>query len=192
LPDGTVVTGEVTIAGEDGIQAVTTEEEDRTVIRLLATGVQSTEDCIDLPPPVKCIKVKQAEDSTLTINQNATADGVILELSARLELDDVCPEKQIPDESGNLPLSHGDFCEEEPPQPTPEPTDPGYEGECPPSHNGRYFVIPMNDLLMVNPSSEPADTGTPLESASLDGFQEILDRLPPRDAQAIEILVRGF
>lgn len=192
LPDGTLVTGDITIAGEDGIEVVTTVEDGKTVIRFQAVGVQSTDDCIDLPPPCRCLKIKQTEDSTLTLSQSEGTAGVVLQLGARLELEDVCPEKNIPDEDGNLPLSHGDFCEEEPPQPSPEPPDPGFEGECPTSHNGRYFIIPMVDLLMVNPSNEPADTGTPLEGASIDGFQDILDRLPPRDAQALEIMVRGY
>jgi hypothetical protein len=192
LPDGTIVTGDVTLAGEDGIRVDTSVEDGKTVIRIMAVGVQSTEDCIELPPPVKCLRIKQVAESTLTISQSVTSEGVVLGLGARLDIDDVCPSKGVPNEGGDLPLSHGDLCDEEPPQPEPDPPAPGFEGECPPSHNGRYFIIPLTDLLEVNPSDDPVALGTPLESASVDGFQDILDRLPPRQPQSIEIAVRGY
>lgn len=192
LPDGTIVTGDVTLAGEDGIRVDTSIEDGKTVIRIMAVGVQSTDDCIDLPPPVKCLKIKQAEGSTLTISQAVSAAGVVLGLGARLTIAEVCPPKAIPGAGGDLPLSHGDLCDDEPPQPEPPDPTPGFNGECPESHNGRYFIIPLTDLLEVNPSDDPPAVGTSIEGATAEGFQDILDRLPPRTAQSIEIAVRGY
>jgi hypothetical protein len=192
LPDGTLVTGDITLAGEDGIRVDTTVEDGNAVIRLMAVGVPSTEDCINLPPPVKCLKIKQLQDSTLTISQNETAEGVVIGIGARLQLSDVCPGKLVPGSDGNLPLSHDDLCDEDETQPVNPGTFPGFNGDCPASHNGRYFIIPLSDLLSVNPSDEPAAVGASIEGSSTEALQEALDRLPPRDAQAIEISVRGY
>jgi hypothetical protein len=188
LPDGTLVTGDVTFAGEGGIRIDTYVENGNLVMRPMAVGVQSTDDCVDLPPPVQCLKVKQLSGSTLTVSQG----GNVISLGSRLSISDICPPKAIPDKDGDLPLSHDDLCDEEPEQPEPDIPTPGYEGDCPSGGSVRYFIIPVTDLLTVNPTDVPAATGTPIEGLSSSGFQDILEKLPPRLAQAIEISVRGF
>jgi len=188
LPDGTIVTGDVIFAGEGGIRIDTYVENGNLVVRPMAVGVPSTEDCVDLPPPVTCLKVKQLPNSTLTVSQG----GNVISIGARLAIADVCPPKAIPDDKGNLPLSHDDLCEEDPEQPNPSVPTPGYDGTCPSGSATRYFIIPVTDLIAVNPTDVPAATGTPIEGVSTSGFQDLLEKLPPRLPQAIEISVRGF
>jgi hypothetical protein len=52
--------------------------------------------------------------------------------------------------------------------------------------------VPVNSLLAVNPTTEPAAVGIPLESASVEELSKILDLLPPREAQGIEIRLKGW
>lgn len=193
LPDGTLVTGEVVIRGEDGIRADSAVEDGKFTIRLQAVGVGSSSDCIDLPPAVKCLQISQVDDSNLTIEQKAAAGGVMLELGARVCMEDLCPDKNVPNEDGELPLTPHDPCGEDPPQPTPPwPPDPGFGPVACLGHNGRYFLVSISDLLAVEPSEEPAAIGTSLEGATLEGLQNIVELLPPREAQALSIRIKGW
>jgi len=193
LPDGTLVTGVVIIRGENGIRADSAMEDGKFVIRLQAAGVGSSSDCIDLPPAVKCLRVSQVDDSNLTIEQSTAAGGILLKLGARVNMCDICPDKNVPDEDGVLPLASHDPCGEDPPQPPmPWPPDPGFGPLVCEGHNGRYFLISDSDLLAVEPSAEPAAIGTSLEGATLEGLQDVIDLLPPRAAQAINIRVKGW
>jgi len=193
LPDGTLVTGTVIIRGGNGIRVDSAMEDGKFVIRLQAVGVGSSADCISLPPAVTCLKISQADDSNLTIKQSAAAGGVMLELGARVCMNDLCPAKNVPDETGELPLTSSDPCGEDPPQPEPPwPPDPGFGPVSCISHNGRYFLVAMSDMLAVEPSDEPNAVGTSLEGANMEGLQKIIDLLPPRAAQAIKIRVKGW
>lgn len=71
------------------------------------------------------------------------------------------------------------------------PTPPTPLSDCE-SGNGRVFIVPTVSLLSVNPSDEPAAAGIPLESASVEELSEILDLLPPRESQGIEIRLKGW
>jgi hypothetical protein len=107
-------------------------------------------------------------------------------------MDDLCPAKRIPDSSGVLPPPPVDPCvPPTPPLPPPPPTPATPPSACANS-KGRAFFVPVNSLLAVNPSSEPAAVGVPLESASVEELSKILDLLPPRESQGIEIRLKGW
>jgi hypothetical protein len=192
LPDGRLVTGAVLFVGENGYTIDTSVVGGKVTVRPDAVGVDASLNCTQLPPPVKCLRVSQAANSILTIQQVLTAAGVVYQLGARVVMDDLCPPKRIPDSSGVLPPPPIDPCvPPTPPPPPPPPTPPTPASACV-TGNGRAFIVPINSLLAVNPATEPAAAGVPLESASVESLSKILDLLPPRESQGIEIRLKGW
>ena len=191
LPDGRLITGDVLFVGENGYYVTTGLVGGKVVVRADALGENPSLDCTQLPPPVKCLRVSQVAGSLLTVSQAVTAEGVLIYLGARVGMADICPPKRVPDAGGVIPPPPVDPCLEVP-TPTPPPTPPPVPPSICVTGNGRVFIIPTSTLLAINPSDEPAAASPPLESMSTSTLSKILNDLPPRDAQGVEIRLKGW
>jgi hypothetical protein len=192
LPDGRLVTGAVLFVGENGYVIDTSLVGGKVTVRPDAVGVDAALNCTSLPPPIKCLRVGQTANSLLTIQQVLTVEGVVYQLGAQVVMDDLCPAKRIPDSGGVLPPPPVDPCVPPVPPPVPPPPTPPTAPSACVTGNGRAFIVPVNSLVAVNPATEPAAVGVPLESASVEELSKLLDLLPPREAQGIEIRLKGW
>lgn len=182
LPNGDIVTGEVTFQGIDGVRIDSYVSGDNQILRISAVGVQSTPECIDLSPPIECIDVNQVNNGSLMISR---LDNHII-LAHRSALDEVCTDKlALPDDEGNLPLQPDDPCDPPPPAPPCDPNPPWTgPGACP-SDPQYYFFSAGGDLLTITPYLGAELAG----SALLDYIYNPL--LPPRQSQGLRIALRG-
>lgn len=186
LPDGTIVSGNVIFAGVDGVRIVTyTDVDGVRVLRLDAVGVPDVPDCVDLPDPIKCIDVRQAEESDLTISR----DGAHILIGHRSELAEVCTNRdRLPADDGTLPLNTPcDPCATWPCPPEgpcpPVPPGPG-PGSCPPDPQ-RYFISVVGDLAIIEPHFGAGMAAQVMIDDAASG------NLPAREAQGVLLRLRG-
>ena len=185
LPDGTVVSGNVTFAGVDGLRVASyTDDDGNHILRFDAVGVPEDPPCVDLPPPATCIDVLQDDESDLTIDR---VDNHIV-IGHRSMLAEVCTDKDyLPDEEGVLPTEPPyDPCDPpDPPGPCPPvpPWDP--PGPCPEDPQA-YFISVGGDLLSLEPF-----IGAPVSIAAFVD-DVTANRLQPRPSQGILLKIRGI
>jgi hypothetical protein len=206
LPDGTVVSGEVTFAGIDGLRCVTYVDSDGVkVLRFDAVGVPDVPDCVDLPDPIRCIDVSQGVNSNLTISRT---DNRIL-IGHRTSLADVCTNKdRLPADDGTLPLNPpcdpcwcvtgGELGPCNPICPTgPDctgATGPGPAGPCPDDPQD-YYISVVDDLMTLTPDPGVAREPVGYTNMSLRIQQNVQEqhakRLAARAAQGVKLALRG-
>ena len=207
LPDGTVVSGEVTFGGVDGLRCVTyVDGAGVKVLRFDAVGVPDIPDCVDLPDPIRCIDVSQGVNSNLTISRS----GANILIGHRSSLADVCTNKdRLPADDGTLPLDPpcdpcwcvtGDVtgpCE--PICPTgPDctgATGPGPTGPCPTGPEN-YYISVVDDLMTLTPDPGVAPVGMTYTNMTLRAAQIAKDQtaqhLAARAAQGVKLGLRGM
>lgn len=131
LDDGSIVTGDVTIEGQEGVDVSSSIDVDGNVLRIDVVGELKPidPDCGSECPPLKTLCFDRQPGSLFTISEYT--DSSISISGFGFTLEDICaPQKaqKLPDEDGKLPLRPGDGDDPcEPPPTPPPPPEPGPE-----------------------------------------------------------------
>lgn len=110
LPDGTLMTGDVTIEGRDGVLVTSRIEDDQSILRVDVIGVPPVDagDCGSTPPictievqrlPGSVVMISRYDDNTLALTvPGITLDGICEQAKARRRFDprDPCLEPPTP------------------------------------------------------------------------------------------------
>lgn len=175
LPDGTLLTGDVTIIGIDGIEVSL----DGDYVRFDAVGTSDDPECIELPPPLKCMMVSQIGSGGLFA---ISVDGNDVNIDTAYQLEDLCEEKKLaklPDVTGELPLRRKDLCDEVPDTPCGDPVPVTEVEVC----GNSMRLVPISSLMGMEVGAEP---GIPAYEG--DG----LNALPPRSLHVLKLYLRGI
>lgn len=150
LPDGTIVTGNVVFAGENGVEVTGSLLDNSLEINFV--GV--TPDNCDEDIPIRQFTFQGK--GCFSVSSYVPGDTSVLAISTGFTLGGICANRKsrkLPDVDGNLPDDNGP-CPGEP-TPTPEPTpDPGCQ------HTGN--TIKVIDVTTLNGDLQlitPAETG---------------------------------
>ena len=177
LPNGEIVTGDVVFVGIDGVEV--TYDESNETIRIDVVGVNDEPECVDLPPPVKCVSVEQTGvDGIFAVSVDN--DTIILETA--YQLDDLCEEKKLmvlPDAQGEVRERRDPPCEDEDVTTCdgPLPVDPALI--C----TNSLRIVHLSTLIGMEARKEP---GIPAYEG--DG----LNALPERSKHVLKMYVRGL
>lgn len=206
-PDGAVLTGDITIVGENGVQvAVDTDG----VLSINAVGVARRPPGSRLGDPIKHIYISHPGVSVLTLRREEN----VLYLGHCLPLEELCGGKDyLPRPGGKLP-PHADspFCvdrDQDPCEESPEPPppvvcpDPLPYGDQEPEHLGFFYLVSESDALFLCNASSPAagfevqglgNSNAPSVGADGDcsddgsgGTDLAIRQLPPRDQQGLVV-----
>jgi hypothetical protein len=179
LPDGSVVTGDVEIEGENGIEVRKEFFDGQEALVIHAIGVPVTDTC-GLNTPLRCLVVDEITQSNITITR---VDNVI-QLGFRTELSELCrTDEFLPDENGVLPGTPDDPCEDPVVPPEPPPLPPVVPPlPCEEDHGGKYFVVSLSDSLIVE-KAEVEQVPTP------PSLEPLVDTLPPRNTGGIKLRI---
>lgn len=197
LPEGDILTGDVTFLGEGGIFVTSVEEDGHKVIKFDAVGMPAEiPDCINLGPAVRCIKFQQVGGNhPLRI----TRDGNKILISTSYELDDICARIKGDYPKADGPAGPGDTPEDElpmrgnvcpppgPPTPLPPADDYGDDFKCPApeEHLGNYYILSLNTGLAVEAVEE--ERGPVFVT---DNSGDIVE-LDNKSAQGVKLSLRG-
>ena len=122
LPDGTVLTGSVTLTGQEGLQVTSQVRDGLSVLRFDALGVAPA---LEGDQPICTIEAIREVDSPFVIS---AYDTNTLAISCwKFGIDDICAaqkDQQLPSQDGVLPAAGDGVCAPAPTPPTP-PDDPG-------------------------------------------------------------------
>lgn len=185
LPDGTVVAGDVVFEGVNGIKVTAEIDVDGVETLRFDALYEGDPDppCLELPPPVKCVKVSQTGSGGVFA---IAVDGNTINIGAPYELEDLCrvkKEKKLPDEGGGMPRGKrwkdalDALCD-----PQPEP-------QCDPPVSVPPTTICERDMF-VNPTSSLYGIAT-LEEPGVPAFDGYIT-LPERPQQGIKLFIRGL
>jgi hypothetical protein len=185
LSDGTVLTGEVTLIGRDGVMLATNND---GTIRVDVVGTPGNE---LLSPIIKNIIAYGA--CVLTTTQ----DGNVISLQSSVaNPSDICTAKDnLINPAGEFPITYSDPC-----VPTTPPPPPF---ECPPvippgssiplcDHGGYFYFNALSPILDVKALEYPgvAVTINGLNSANVN-LDTLADLLPPRSLGALKFSMKG-
>lgn len=177
LPDGTLLTGDVTLVGVDGVEV--TYEESTNTIRIDIVGATDGPGCIELPPPLKCFEVEQTGSGGV-FSVEVTEDSILLDTA--YQLDELCAEKKaqsLPSD-GVMPDRRKDPCDEEEVEPCTDPVPVAPKSIC----GNSIKLVPVSSLIGMEVRSEP---GIPAYGGA-DG----LGTLPERKQYVLKLYLRGL
>jgi hypothetical protein len=205
LPDGTLVTGDIILAGENGVNI--TNPGGRLRIDMVGVMKPTQDDCGDQCPVIKQICFHRAVGSIFSISRYS--DNALAISTYAFSQDDICANQKdrvLPDSSGNLPdkaKTGDDPCAPHPVPPTPTP-DPGEQDECYTMANidGQLFIAAPSASGYANPVAVQEVEGVfnprrliqehPVDDVSqLDKLVEEF-RAPPLSTDGIEIGLKGL
>ena len=186
LPDGTVLTGEITFVGRDGVQLTTNND---STLRVDVVGAPGSPDLLD--PIVKNIVVYG--ECVLNVTQN----GNVVNISSAVENpQDICTAKaNIINPDGTFPLEDQDPCGDPPTLPTwlpcpalliPDSTEP------PCDHGGYFFFNAISPILDIKALEYPgvivSITGI---NSSNSNVEDVASQLPPRSMGALKFSMKS-
>lgn len=214
-PDGALLTGDVTIVGENGVRVTveTVGPGGEQAIFVNAVGVATRPPGSRLGDPIRHIYISQPGNSVLSLSR----DGNVIYLGHCFQLEELCGSKDYLARPGgklpphaDTPFGHDrdeDPCElpPEPPvtPPCPDPLDPGVQEV---EHCGFMYLVSTSDVLSICNTSIPSagaglqgsgnslvpDTGAggSCTDAAGRGADLVIRQLPPRDLQGLQIKSR--
>jgi len=212
LPAGELVTGAVTVEGQNGVEVTSTIDmtgRNRLKIDILGVLKLTDEECGDVCPTITEICVQRAAGSLFTISEYD--DCTVSINSYAFTLEDICAAQRaqkLPDEDGNLPLRPGpgdDPCDTPPVPPSPPAPGPAVEicidmEDC----DGNFFLVAPSTAGSTNAASikEVSHVGAqemarvsfanPLDSAG-QAASEVANFIdPPRFTDGLIIGFRGL
>jgi len=185
LPDGTVLTGEVTLIGRDGIMLATNND---GTIRVDVVGAPGNE---LLSPIIKNILVYGSCVLSATQDNN-----VVSLMSSVANPSDICTAKNnLINPDGEFPITYGDPCSPPPPLPPVEPCPP----VAPPvsstplcDHGGYFYFNALSPILDIKAVEYPGVVVTinGLNSTNVN-LNTLADLLPPRSLGALKFSMKG-
>jgi hypothetical protein len=185
LEDGTVLTGEVTLVGTDGV--VLTTNNDGT-IKVDIVGTPGDPNL--LSPIIKNIVVYG--NCVLLATQN---DNVADIISIYDRPQDICTAKaNIITPDGLFPIEDSDPCVEPPEPPVWEPCPPALDpgSPIPPcDHGGYFFFNALSPVIDIKALEYPGPVVSITGVASSENFEELANLLPPRSLGALRFSMKG-
>ena len=207
LPDGTLMTGDITIEGQDGIVVTTAGQ----TLRVDAVGKAAPDQssCEDLGVPICAIRVIREPGSiflvskydpfTLALTLNGPSLDSICAASTTRQRSSVQPSIQIPTPVGDLYTAGNDVCQA--PGPTPPAPDPGVQVTldfpiCTLASR-TFLIVAPSSLNYRNPVSLSADNQAPAaqqlgdqtDVTAAQAGKEFIS--PPMPAGVVKIEIQG-
>jgi len=186
LPDGSIMTGTITFKGKPNTRITAQKLSDYTVIIFDIIGEPRDETCLDLPEPIKCIKVEQAGGTTpLRISRS---DNMIY-LGVSYEQSDLCAgqreKRDYPKEDDKLP-SEGWWCETGHPNIHYPPAAHTADTATCPANSQNYFITSITAGIGISPVEEDTE---PVYKTNPD---KTITELTTRKRQGIRISLTGL
>lgn len=185
LEDGTVLTGEVTLIGTDGVVLSTNND---GTIRVDIVGTPGNPDL--LAPIVKNLVVYG------NCVLNATQAVNVAEITSIYDSPrDICTAKaNIITPDGQFPIEDYDVCAPTTPPPPwlpcPPELDPG-SPEPPCDHGGYFFFNALSPIVDIKALEYPGPIVSIEGVASADNFENLANQLPPRSTGALRFSMKG-
>jgi hypothetical protein len=185
LEDGTVLTGEITLIGTDGVVLSTNND---GTIRVDIVGTPGNPDLLD--PLIKNIVVYG------NCVLNATQDGNVADITSIYDRPrDICTAKaNIITPDGAFPIEDYDVCAPTTPPPPwlpcPPELDPG-SPEPPCDHGGYFFFNALSPIIDIRALEYPGPSVSIVGIASTNDFENIANLLPPRSTGALRFSMKG-
>jgi hypothetical protein len=185
LTDGTILTGEVTLIGTDGIVLSTNND---GTIRVDIVGTPGDPDLLE--PTVRNIIVYG------NCVLNAVQDVNVAEITSIYDRpSDICTAKaNIINPDGTFPIEDVDACATTPPPPVWEPCppelDPG-SPEPPCDHGGYFFFNALSPIVDIKALEYSGPIVSIVGISSSNDFENLAGQLPPRSTGALRFSMKG-